>query len=856
MATYYDLMDIEELVELGKENAFCPFYFQRNKKSQADIIFMPYNYLFELKIRESLGLEIENCIVLIDEAHNIESVCQDAKSYQFSTALIDECLNDLKNIRISMENDNLHLKDEKLSHKDTIKNLSINENILNSIKQYLKSFDIKSTPQGNVIKKLSPKELFNIFFEGSTRKDMQQKLLIDIKATADPNTIITPENIQNHAMFLRRIQKMIEDDLGKFTILDEYASLLEVVDVLYKDFTKNMEKDNYITNYKLFLDDVEENKNQRDKKVTRSRTLFLHCMNPGFGYLDIKDYKPITCIITSGTLHPLESTESELKTQFPIKLENKHVIDPCQVNFAILTASVRKRIPFRFDQNSKNNKDMQAELGYTILDLTKITPGGILVFFASYAYLNTCTNEWCEQGIMSELEKYKEVFKDMSESNKNKLIVKGFKESSEKKGGILFSVVRGSSSEGIDFADDLARLVIVVGVPYPNLGDTKVTLKKEFLDETLRNSLRTPGSSNNGVRKLTSGDWYTQCATKAVNQALGRVIRHVDDYGSMILIDNRYSELLRKQCFSKWLRERARVYDDIKVIVDTKSFFENMPGFIKEKRLKRINESKNGGEDTNTDIARKRVNTTEDDDESSSGSFTKVFNMKKSLGKTTNDEDRFFKSTVITDIEKKSPKNNRAKEVNNILPVSSNNIVSSALGFTKKTNYNENTIPNTTKQPEIKPTNKPLDDSCDFLIDDSLFKIIEDMNNEDKNQGTGIKERPNVVNNPPVQDNTAIATQKTNNINVVINVNTTNNIQLATPKQENQRPPEFDTETFMRKLMHFKESNELENILEKYGIKVKVDSQADVPTNEPVETGDPNKKVLGRPCPICYEHKE
>jgi regulator of telomere elongation helicase 1 len=873
LPSHYDLMDIEELVELGKENAFCPFYFQRNKKEHADIIFMPYNYLFELGIRESLGLEIENCVVLIDEAHNIESVCQDAKSYSFSTTVIDECLSDLKNIRISMEANNIDLKDEKLSYKDTIKNLSIHESILNSIKQYIKSFDVKSTPQGNIIKKLLPKELFNIFFEGSTKKDMQQKLLVDIKQTADPNTIITPENIQNHAMFLRRVQRIIEDDLGKFTILEEYAEILEIINILYKDYIKNMDADNFISNYKLFIDDVED-KNAKDKKNVKVRTLFLHCMNPGFGFLDIKEYKPITTIITSGTLHPLESVEAELKTLFPIKLENKHVIDPCQVNFAIQMSSVSKKIPFRFDNTNKNNKEMQAELGFTILDLTKITPGGILVFFASYAYMNTCVNEWCEHGILSQLEKYKDVYKDTSDSTKNKIIIREFKQSSHKKGGILFSVVRGTSSEGIDFADDLARLVIVVGIPYPNLGDTKVTLKKEFLDESIRNTQKL---NNNNIRKLSSNDWYTQSATKAVNQALGRVIRHIDDYGSIILIDNRYSEMLRKQCFSKWLRERARVFDDVKVVIETKTFFENMPNYIKEKRAKKLNENKDFNESGNGDegIAKKRSSA--DDDEESSGSFSNVFNLKKSMGKKESnnakkeDNDR-FKSTTMNINDK--PANNISSEVNNILPVSSLNSLPS---FIKKPSYNANfsSCINNKETILTKPTdtifkqNNKLEDSSDFLLDESLFKFLDELNDDKSLTATGVKETPNNRNQQETAKPQIVQNNTNNNINVVINVNTTtNNIQMTTPKREDKDKPEFDTDQFMRKLAHFKENNELENILEKYGIKVKLGSQEGDKADDKGKINSNNLrdevvkdkvdgiKKDGKACPICYEAKE
>ena len=38
---------------------------------------------------------------------------------------------------------------------------------------------------------------------------------------------------------------------------------------------------------------------------------------------------------------------------------------------------------------------------------------------------------------------------------------------------------------------------------------------------------------------LTGQEWYRQQATRAVNQAIGRVIRHKQDFGAILLCDNR-----------------------------------------------------------------------------------------------------------------------------------------------------------------------------------------------------------------------------------------------------------------------------------------------------------------------------
>ena len=41
---------------------------------------------------------------------------------------------------------------------------------------------------------------------------------------------------------------------------------------------------------------------------------------------------------------------------------------------------------------------------------------------------------------------------------------------------------RGKLSEGLDFSDDAARAVVLVGIPYPLVVDPKTIMKKFYLD--------------------------------------------------------------------------------------------------------------------------------------------------------------------------------------------------------------------------------------------------------------------------------------------------------------------------------------------------------------------------------------
>jgi len=136
-------------------------------------------------------------------------------------------------------------------------------------------------------------------------------------------------------------------------------------------------------------------------------------------------------------------------------------------------------------------------------------------------------------------------------------------------GAMLMAVCRGKMSEGIDFADRHGRAVIVTGIPFPAYYDPRVVLKRKFMDDLV------PEARSAGREPVTGEQWYVQQAARAVNQAIGRVIRHRKDYGIILLCDERFVGWTKQSLLSKWMKDKVQIMEAFGPIVGkVTKFFE------------------------------------------------------------------------------------------------------------------------------------------------------------------------------------------------------------------------------------------------------------------------------------------
>lgn len=218
--------------------------------------------------------------------------------------------------------------------------------------------------------------------------------------------------------------------------------------------------------------------------------------------------------------------------------------------------------------NPRDNKNCLRSIGNSIFKVSKVVPDGLLVFFASYPVMEKCITCWKETGIWSKICGHKPICVETKANDKFKETMQEYNHHIEegKNGAIFMAVLRGKVSEGLDFKDKYARAVIIVGIPFAPMKDPKIILKQEYLDNKRRNDRE----------MLTGSDWYQLDAIRPVNQAIGRVIRHKNDYGAILLFDFRYSSEDNKKNISSWVRDKLyqQPMDFNSIITELEKFFK------------------------------------------------------------------------------------------------------------------------------------------------------------------------------------------------------------------------------------------------------------------------------------------
>ncbi|KAF9974140.1 Fanconi anemia group J protein [Actinomortierella ambigua] len=594
----------------------CPYYASRAMAKQVDIIFCPYIYIVHPQIRKSMDLTIDNAIVIIDEAHNIEDTARDAGGTQIKL--------------------------------DTL--LAADAQLRNMIKENIKAGACMTllTLVAPFKKIISEQNSFMETYEGGTARLELKDVLAELASfnfshesicgMERANETLT-KALRDKAEMNKHRQKYGDESLTQSASQDKEAEALHIspgvlryLDGLIAVLKRIFDPENdFKEEYKVVVQrslsrggvqstlgeeygfgDHHEQEGEasagpsRTSQKSRSRSKAGHplepkevrslsfwCLSPGVIFREV-GWSARSVVLTSGTLSPMDSFASELQTKFALTLEASHVIDDSQVWAGAFSCGPGQRVIKGIYQFNRTF-EYQDEIGDALERIAEVVPNGVLCFVVSYQMVEDLTRRWRDTGLLDRLSKLKQFFVEPRKGPPKEAdrILRDFyaaasnKGKSSVKGALLLAVFRGKCSEGIDFSDESCRAVVTVGIPYPNANDEKVKLKKEYNDmrhkepkklfKIMPTTLDIPNHSLSEAeriaqdfgrvlerpmetygRLLTGKRWYDIQAFRAFNQAIGRCIRHREDWGAMIFLDSRMQAPESRHSLSKWVRPLVR----------------------------------------------------------------------------------------------------------------------------------------------------------------------------------------------------------------------------------------------------------------------------------------------------------
>ncbi|XP_013146358.1 PREDICTED: Fanconi anemia group J protein-like isoform X2 [Papilio polytes] len=509
--------DLEELVARGEQIRACPYYAARGMAPAAHIVFCPYNYLIEPSIRDSMQIDLSDNIVIIDEAHNIEDICRDAATFSFTKDNIQAAIKELELVA-----------GYRFANQDALRYV---EYLLRA----LKSWDDWFVNQLPLIKQkaMTGNEAVFIwtaenFVQTLNNHNIGQQQYKDFHKNAE--------------LFCKRLR---EDPRTLLGVTQPTATLLENIDTVLGYLFRCEGK--YMDDFTPALvrsvagpDSFAWRQSQFNKSIEKETlSLRLMCMNPAVVFEGLKVARCI--ILASGTLTPLISLHSELGTDFPLQVSANHVIPSDRVWIGSLsTCPGGARL--ECSARGAGEARVQDGVGAALRCVSRATPHGVLCFLPSYSLMNKLVARWKETGLWEELNELKKVFLEARNAREHSEVMEEYY-ACVRGGALLLAVYRGKVSEGMDFRDHQARAVVTVGVPYPNTFDMAVKEKMKYND---RYSAQR--------QLLPSRDWLLVQAYRALNQAVGRCVRHRADWGGVLLLDARFASPHYTQHLSKWVK--------------------------------------------------------------------------------------------------------------------------------------------------------------------------------------------------------------------------------------------------------------------------------------------------------------
>ncbi|XP_041072361.1 ATP-dependent DNA helicase DDX11 [Carcharodon carcharias] len=559
-----EVKDIEQLVLLGKEMKACPYYASRYAIPPAQLVVMPYQTLLHSSTRQASGIKLKGQVLVIDEAHNLIDTITGIHSYKVTGS------------QLCCAHSQLSQYMERYRNRLKAKNLMYIKQILYILVNLLQVLGGKVGQNPNTQK----------IFQGGTELQSINDFLF--RAQFDNINLFKVQRYYVKSMLSRKLFGFVEkyqvlasksNDTenqkgSKTAALENFLQKLNeksAGQVTPHEHGEDLEKEQPVMASPMMQVEgflfalTSTNKDgrvviQRQGTVSQSSMKFL-LLNPAVHFAEVvKECRAV--VIAGGTMQPVEDFKDQLLLASGVSADRLaefscgHVIPPENI-LPIIVCSGPSGQQLEFTYQKRDKPQLLDECGRVLVNLCKVVPGGIVCFFPSYDYEKQVYTHWEKTGLLAQLEAKKKIFQEPKKASQVEQVLSEYSRCIQHSnqlpglvtGGLLFSVVGGKMSEGINFSDDLGRCVVMVGMPFPNVNSPELQEKMAYLDKIL------PKTDGKNPGKLL----VENLCMKAVNQSIGRAIRHREDYATIVLLDHRYT---RPNILSKlptWIRGRTQV---------------------------------------------------------------------------------------------------------------------------------------------------------------------------------------------------------------------------------------------------------------------------------------------------------
>ncbi|XP_067612216.1 ATP-dependent DNA helicase DDX11 isoform X4 [Pseudorca crassidens] len=553
-----EVKDIEQLVALGKEARACPYYGSRFAIPAAQLVVLPYQILLHAAARQAAGIRLQGQVVVIDEAHNLIDTITGIHSVEVSGSQLCQAHSQLLQYM------------ERYGKRLKAKNLMYIKQILYVLEKFVTVLggNVKQSPNTQSLSQAGTelKTVSDFLFESQIDninlfkvKRYCEKSMVSRKLfgfTERYGAVLAPSREQPKLSGFQHFLQSLQPGMtaapaapaeeGEDRAPRPASPLMHIEGFLAALTTANQDG-------RVIL--------SRQGSLSQSSLKFL-LLNPAVHFAQVvKECRAV--VLAGGTMQPVSDFREQLLACAGVEAERVvefscgHVI-PADNILPLVICSGPSNQQLEFTYQKRELPQMMDETGRILCNLCNVVPGGVVCFFPSYAYQRQVHAHWDKSGLLARLAVRKKIFQEPQRVNQVEQVLLEYSRCIQHcgqaggmvTGALMFSVVGGKMSEGINFSDNLGRCVVMVGMPFPSIRSAELQEKMAYLDQTLP---RAPGQVPPGKALVEN------LCMKAVNQSIGRAIRHQKDFASIVLLDQRYARPPILAKLPAWIRDRVQV---------------------------------------------------------------------------------------------------------------------------------------------------------------------------------------------------------------------------------------------------------------------------------------------------------